>query len=103
MKNLAFKLPEPGEIKIRGYAGSLINYTIGNQYDDESTWKLLVDQFRLCYDIDNGWRGEFWGKMMRGACLTFRATNNARLYNEIVKTIKDMLSVKNRAEYLLIL
>lgn len=97
MKNLAFKLPEPGEIKIRGYAGSLINYTIGNQYDDESTWKLLVDQFRLCYDIDNGWRGEFWGKMMRGACLTFRATNNARLYNEIVKTIKDMLSVKEKS------
>ncbi len=97
MKNLALKFPEAGEIKPKGYAGKLIAYTIEKQYDDESTWKLLVDQFRFHYDDDNGWRGEFWGKMMRGACLTYKASSSAGLYAEIVKSIKDMLSVKEKS------
>ena len=97
MKNLALNFPEAGEIKTRGYAGKLIAYTIEKQYADESTWRLLVDQFRFHYDVDSGWLGEFWGKMMRGACLTFRATNDARLYDKIEKTINDMLSVKEKS------
>lgn len=93
MKKNILLFPVAGEIKTRGYAGKMIDFTINEQYNDPATWKLLVDQFRYCYDVDNGWRGEFWGKMMRGACLTYLATGNKALYNRILETVNDMLSV----------
>ncbi|MBE7037835.1 MAG: hypothetical protein E7404_02905 [Ruminococcaceae bacterium] len=34
-------------------------------------WSRFVQQFREAADRDGGWRGEFWGKMMRGACMTY--------------------------------
>lgn len=97
MKKLALKFPEAGETKTRGYAGELINFTIDKQYSDENTWKLLVDQFRNHYDTDNGWRGEFWGKMTRGACLTYAATADEELYRKIESSVKDMLSVREKS------
>ncbi|MBQ8039342.1 MAG: hypothetical protein IJ274_05670 [Lachnospiraceae bacterium] len=35
-------------------------------------WKRFVQQFREDADIrEGGWRGEYWGKMMRGACFVY--------------------------------
>ena len=42
-----------------------------NQLFNEEDWALFVDQFRSPVDIDDdGWRGEYFGKMMRGASMT---------------------------------
>ena len=88
--------PSPGEIKLGGYGGGIIDYTIENQLTDVDTWLLLVDQFRLMEDsINNGWRGEYWGKMMRGASLTYRATKNEKLYNVLKETVLDMLTTQD--------
>ncbi len=83
-----------GELKVLGYAGDAINHTIEHQFLDASTWTLHVDQFRYKTDVDNGWRGEFWGKMMRGAALTYRVTKNAKLYNAMVDAVNDLLSTQ---------
>ena len=89
------KFPDPGEIKLGGYSGRIINYTIENQLTDVDTWLLLANQFRLKEDgINKGWRGEYWGKMMRGAALTYRATKNEKLYTVLKGSVLDMLTTQ---------
>ena len=95
MKKNVLEFAGTGEMRLGGYAGRMIDYTIENQLMDESTWAILVDQFRRKQDSDNhGWRGEYWGKMMRGAAMTYRATKNERLYSVLVRTVEDMLTVQ---------
>ncbi len=89
--------PNAGELKVFGYSGEAIAYTVENQYLDDTTWALHVNQFRNKTDNDNGWRGEFWGKMMRGAALTYRASKNQKLYNTMVKTVEDLLTTQEES------
>ena len=85
-----------GEIKVGGYVGKMIATTVENQLLDGETWALLVDQLRRGEDsINGGWRGEYWGKMMRGASLTYRVTKNEKLYSLLVQTVTDMLSAQD--------
>ena len=89
------KFPTAGQTVTKGYPGEMIKYTIDKQFSDKDLWELTVDQFRTKPDgEDGGWRGEFWGKLMRAACLTYKATGNIKLYAEITESIKDMLSTE---------
>ncbi len=91
------KFPTAGQTATRGYPGEMIKYTIDRQFSDKDLWKLTVNQFRIKPDgEDGGWRGEFWGKLMRAACLTYKATGNAKLYAEITESIKDMLTTEEK-------
>ena len=54
-------------------------------------WARFADQFRDDADFENGWRGEYWGKMMRGACFVYSATRNDQLYQCLAETVEDML------------
>lgn len=91
------KFPAAGQTVTKGYPGEMIKYTIDKQFSDESLWKLTVNQFRIKPDgEDGGWRGEFWGKLMRAACLTYEATGNKKLYAEITASIKDMLTTEEK-------
>ena len=97
MKDVALEFPKAGESKLYGYGGSMVAFTIENQLLDVEKWTLFVEQFRLQPDGENGgWRGEYWGKMMRGASLTYRATKNEKLYAVLVDTMKDMLTVQEK-------
>mgnify|MGYP003514097671 CR=1 FL=1 len=58
---------------------------------DRDLWKRFVQQFRDDSDFDAGWRGEFWGKMMRGGCYTYSYTKNAQLYEILKSTVSDMM------------
>ena len=93
----SMKFPTAGQTTTKGYPGEMIKYTIDKQFSDESLWRLTVNQFRTKIDgEDGGWRGEFWGKLMRAACLTYKATGNAKLYAEITESIKDMLTTEEK-------
>ena len=95
MKKVALEFPKAGESKLGGYGGKLIDFTINKQLLDAEKWTLFVEQFRIRWDGDNrGWRGEYWGKMMRGASLTYRATKNEKLYAVLVSTVNDLLSTQ---------
>jgi len=71
------------------------------QLVDTSLWKLLVDQFRLGNVDDPGatWKGEYWGKMMRGACFvcqTFPAADPDNvLYAALEGAVRDLLSTED--------
>ena len=91
------KFPAAGQIAAKGYPGEMIKYTIDKQFSDRDLWKLTVNQFRTKPDgEDGGWRGEFWGKLMRAACLTYKATGNRKLYAEITESVKDMLTTEEK-------
>lgn len=64
-----------------------------NQLFNEEDWMLFVEQFgNSVDDADKGWRGEYFGKMMRGACMTYQYTKNEALYNLLYKVAEYMLT-----------
>jgi len=64
------------------------------QLTDRKLWKRFVDQFRNGIDGKNrGWRGEYWGKMIRGGVLVYEYTRDAELYDVLTETVRDMLTV----------
>ncbi len=76
----------------------LVNYAARffeeEQLKDRVLWKRFVEQFRVCSDTVNlGWKGEYWGKMMRGGALVYEYTHDEELYNILTETVRDMLSV----------
>ena len=64
------------------------------QLSDPVLWAKFVDVFRSQPDaVNQGWRGEYWGKMMRGACYTYRAlsakTPDDELYAVLVRCVSQ--------------
>ena len=56
-------------------------------------WKKLVDQFRFRTDKTGHYRGEYWGKIMRGAALICTYTQDDELYNTLETTARDMMAL----------
>lgn len=78
--------------KFNGFTDSAIKFIENFQLQRPNLWKRFVKQFIENADRDNhGWRGEYWGKMMRGACLTYSYTQNKELYNTLKSTVADMM------------
>ena len=62
------------------------------QLRDAEMWQLFVEQFRgNPDDHDAGWRGEFWGKMMRGACFVYSYSKDKELYDVLKQTVADLV------------
>ena len=71
------------------------------QLYDGWLWKKFVLQYRnqgvddeRYPDVPNGWRGEYWGKMMRGAALVCAWSGDEELYRQLTDSVKDMLSTQ---------
>lgn len=58
-------------------------------------WQRFVQQFKEDADYEGGWRGEYWGKMMRGACFVYQYSKNSQLYQVLTDTVKDMLTAQD--------
>lgn len=79
-------------LKAYGVVDGAAQFLQKNQLKDRALWKKFVDVFVTRPDADNqGWRGEFWGKMMRGGVLVYQYTNDAELYEVLSETVADML------------
>lgn len=56
-------------------------------------WARFVRQYKEAPDsADGGWRGEYWGKMMRGACFVYAYERDEKLYEVLAETVRDMMS-----------
>lgn len=52
--------------------------------------RVFTEEPRL--DSKNlGWRGEYWGKMMRGGCITYAYTQNKELLAVLTATAREMM------------
>ena len=83
-----------GKMSFEGYIGELEKYLIDNHVTDGEIWKLFVNQFRNKTDNDWRWRGEYWGKAMRGAAMLYKATKNPAIYQAMKETIENLLSTQ---------
>lgn len=74
---------------------TLIEFVEKNQMLDDVLWRQTVNQFKVFSDdVDDGWRGEFWGKLMRGACSIYSYTKNEQLYGLIADSVQELLSLR---------
>lgn len=82
---------------LSGIADWMVRYIEDYQLFNEKKWEQFVAQFASgCVDSqNNGWRGEYWGKLMRGACITYGYTRNERLYAVLTKTVNDLLKTQD--------
>ena len=82
--------------KFNGWLDTSLNLITDMQLRDADMWRLFVQQFRIDADIvDAGWRGEFWGKMMRGACFVYSYSKDEALYKVLKESVCDMLTAQD--------
>lgn len=75
--------------------GNVISMVNERQLYDSGLWSRFVEQYRHNADGDGyGWRGEFWGKMMEGAVITYKATKDKKLYKVLENTVEDLLTTQ---------
>ena len=67
------------------------------QLMDRNAWAKFVNLFKHpgIDDHDHGWRCEYWGKMMRGACFTCQASPDPDLYAVLEETVRDLLTAQD--------
>ena len=95
VKDKQTKLPGAW-LRFRGAMDYYARFIEENQLLLEEDWHLFVNQFRSGVDdADAGWRGEYFGKMMRGACMTYRYTQNEALYELLTKIAEEMLTTQD--------
>ena len=81
-------------LKTEGIADWAARFLQKEQLTDPVLWAKFVDLFRSQPDAENhGWRGEYWGKMMRGGALVYAYTRDEELYEVLTESVRDMLTV----------
>lgn len=78
--------------KYNGFIDSVFKFAENAQLLHPELWRRFVQQFREDADYEAGWRGEYWGKMMRGASLVYQYTRNTKLYDILKETVTDMMN-----------
>ncbi len=81
--------------KYSGFMDNAFTFVENSQLLRPELWDRFVRQFREEADDDNGWRGEYWGKMMRGASFVYSYTKNEELYRILTQTVNDMIETAN--------
>ena len=80
-------------LSLNGVLGNAGNKVLNN-YLKETSFSRLVEIFHLREEKDNGWRCEFWGKVLRGAILLNSYIRDKEMEKIIDETISDMLSTQ---------
>ncbi len=80
--------------KYEGTVHELARFVEDFHLKDINTWKRFADQFKEDSNPDAGWRGEFWGKMMRGASFLYAYTKNPELYSVLHESVEYMMSIQ---------
>lgn len=90
------------EFSPKSFFGKDTGFVKRSQLFDLWLWKKFVAQFRI-YGVDdkkaaryhNGWRSEYWGKMMRGAALVYAYSKDDDLYDILTDSVKDLLTTQD--------
>ena len=76
--------------KLDGIVDFTAKFVQNHQLLKTRLWDLFANQFVLRTDgSDGGWRGEYWGKMMRGACMTYQYTQDEELYKTLFNAVQS--------------
>ena len=95
MINNKFNYLSVAEAKYTGAVHDYVLATENHQLLNKNTWDKFVEVFtENSDDHDIGWRCEYWGKMMRGACLTYRYHGDEKLYEMLDYAVRALLKVQ---------
>ncbi len=91
-KDRLFPMPA-GSIGCRGDLDRAASFIAEKQLCDRELWHKFVAVFTAepKADADHGWRGEYWGKMMRGGCITYAYTQDERLLAVLTEAATALL------------
>ena len=82
-----------------GCIENAFDFIMKNQLLVRENFERFVAQFKMeDADYEGGWRGEFWGKMMRGACFVYSYNKDKELYSILRDTVIDMMSAGRESE-----
>ena len=85
-----------GTLKYEGAADFYCRFILDHQLKDRTLWRKFVRVFLTREDSnDDGWRGEYFGKMMRGACITYQYAPDEDLYLILEETVRALLSTQD--------
>lgn len=80
----------------KGISDDMIRLVERKQLKDRKLWELVTKQFeKTPDDADHGWRGEYWGKLMRGACMTWQYTKDKELYGVLREAVVKLLATQD--------
>lgn len=86
----------PGSFDFSGVYDAAARFVESHQSKNTALWRAFVGQFRFPVDeAVGGWSGEFWGKMMRGACWIYKYTMDDELYSIIEDAVRDLLTTQD--------
>ena len=81
------------EIKTNGIMDGAVHFVKDNHLKDRIKWQKTVEVFETREDsLDEFWRGEFFGKQMRGAALVYEYAKDEELYEILTDTVKALLT-----------
>lgn len=85
-------------LRIDGIMDDAVKFVIANQLKSKKTWRTYIDVFTTHDDSEElWWRGEFFGKQMRGACYAYLYTQDEELYDILTWACRELL--KTQDEY----
>lgn len=77
-------------VKFSGVIDSAIKYVQKIQLKDKNLWDRVTEVFDSAHDL-SGWRGEYWGKLMRGGCMVYSYTKDQELFDTLVYAVEKLL------------
>ena len=93
LKTDKFFVDYTANVRYNGFIDEAYKFIEDFQLMDPVMWERFVHQFREDdADYEGGWRGEYWGKCMRGAAFVYSYTKNPELYAILEKTVYDMMA-----------
>ena len=83
-------------VQVNGIMNDAVRFVMAHQLKDRKTWKLYIDVFNSREDsADERWRGEYFGKQMRGACYAYMYTQDEELYSTLTWAAEEILKTQD--------
>lgn len=83
-----------GDAAYNGAAHEYVLFTESHQLKNRALWDQFVQVFTENSDDDHAWRCEYFGKMMRGACLTYMYHPTQELYDVLESAVRGLLKTQ---------
>ena len=92
------------QVKENGIMDKAVEFVMAKQLMNRTYWQKFNEVYTTHEDIfeeiwdgvpagkQHRWRGEFFGKQMRGAVLTYIYTKNEELFEILTESVKDLLT-----------
>lgn len=91
VKENAFKKSD-AKYEFSGMTERAFEFIEDFQISDKELWARFVRQFAERPDgVDRRWRGEYWGKMMRGACMVYAYRRDAALLETLTGAVHAIM------------